>query len=264
MMYSAKKNGKTFQPFDEKVWRENLDSELLMRKIDSLLLSGDIRYAARGLYDLNGIDSHVKEIYSRDSNGKSIFDSSNCFLLDDDYRIKKLDLLNLSSFSNELSSIDGKHIILVGSSTIMNPEDVQRLFEGKEVDDKIILSFDPKKIKRDDKDRFIAACQSMSGLPIELMLDKYDFSVGDDWFQKVPFKYVKFDSKVQDAIINSTFMSDVVSRKTADFEYLYGISSVFDSIKDKESCARISEISSSNTLLGGDFFDKEKILCFKK
>ena len=124
-MYEAKNNDKFYEDYRDEFLLKIQCREAFIQKIDKLIENNLITYAVQKIFDIDGKTPLISQIYSRDSDGLSIFSNDKFKTLKINYRIKRIDVSSIQNLlKNIIPTLDGniRYMINVHYDTLLSRE----------------------------------------------------------------------------------------------------------------------------------------------
>jgi diguanylate cyclase (GGDEF)-like protein len=106
-MYHAKKNEKMFEYYNHRFLTSVENREKFIKYLDDLIETDSFKYQIQYVYDIKGENKIIGEIFTRDKEGQSIFDAGKYEILKTNYRLKKIDIVNINKIFGKIVPILG-------------------------------------------------------------------------------------------------------------------------------------------------------------
>lgn len=119
-MYVAKKASKMIEYYRDEYLLSLKDREMFVQKIDCLVENKSFTYVKQGIFNTDKTSADIFEIYTRDEEGNKLFDVNNIDSIRMNYRIKRIDLVNLETVLS--SNINSKFILDLNYHTLISHE----------------------------------------------------------------------------------------------------------------------------------------------
>lgn len=268
MMYYAKRNGLNYQRFSETIFHEKTIQKLFLKQIDVALKQDSFSYTIRQLFDKEKGEKNIFQIYTRDKDGNSIFDNSRYDILKSTSKIQQFDIYNIQNLLENAVFVDKKIMIIIDYKSLLFNDDIIEYFIilkdiYKIPFQNIILSINLSNIDVLSYEKVIDKINKLKFLGFKVSLDKFDSKMGDILWENAEVDYIKFSHHYwKNGVDNSKIRASILYKMEAWHEY--GIVPIFDFIEKKEDYEFVSSLSSSDMLLSGNYFSKEKKLVLKK
>lgn len=216
-MYVAKKAGRLIEYYRDEYLLSIKDREIFVKKIDCLVENRKFTYVKQYIYDINKKNTEVYEIYTRDNDGRKIFDTDHIDALKMNYRIKRIDLVNLETLfaSKKLNS---RFIININYHTLISHEYsfveyLMQIVERNNVDVKnICLSIDSLEFN-DSLDRLTLIIKELSEIGFKICVQGISFDNKVSilpLISTVKITYVKISREVLEKAMNNQRLNIVL------------------------------------------------------
>ena len=184
MMYYAKKNNLRYQKFSPLVLEEKEKSDDYLKTIDSLLKEDAFSYTTRQLFNGESVPQNIFQIYTKNSNGSSIFDNNRYEILKESSKLLQFDVYNIQRLMEKLKVEDKKMIITFDFKSLINtPNILEYLKTFKDFAsvsfNNIILSVDVKELDEVQVQKLIDSIQVLKELGFLIRLEKFSNIIGD-------------------------------------------------------------------------------------
>ena len=263
IMYSAKKAGKLYEFFSEEVYSAAKESERYLDSITSGIREKTFGIEGQNLYSVNGENTDLTLLYTRDKEGLSPFREGKLDLLRKNYLLKKIDLLNLKRICLLANSVDGKIMINIHNQTLLNREfdfvefiaNTLRKQECNPSD--IILSINVDVIDGDIKN-LIEQIDILRTYGFKICLDSFNFNnssfVPMIW-NMVGIDYIKFDDSYWKIAMHDKKVDNALKHTTESY-LEYGTIPIFSKVENEIESEYISTLH-EKCLVYGRGYSKE-------
>lgn len=264
-MYIAKKQGRLIEYYRDEYMLTIKDREMFIKKIDCLVANKNFTYVKQYIYDLNKKNTEVFEIYTRDDEGKKIFDKEHVDALKMNYRVKRIDLVNLETILNS-SKVNSKFILNLNYQTLISHEYsfveyLNKMVENSPINAKnICLSIDSLEYN-DSLDRLIETLNELteSGFRICIQGLSFDNKVCVlPLLSNVKLTYVKINREVVEKAMNDQRLN-IVLHYMVKLLVSLKIKPLFINIEREEEFEFIKSID-NRCLVKGYYMDMEEKL----
>lgn len=142
-MYYAKNNDKIIEYYRSEFLTNIKNREQFIKNIDHLIQTKSFNYQTQSIFDIDGTTPLIKEIYTRDENNKSVFQDGKFEILQTNYRLKRMDLINIEKLLNSSIIKGQRYMISIHYQTLISHEydfvaDLKKLIIKNNVDPKMV------------------------------------------------------------------------------------------------------------------------------
>ncbi|MGN0992577.1 MAG: GGDEF domain-containing protein [Bacilli bacterium] len=267
MMYYAKRNNLRYQKFSPLVLEEKEKSDGYLKTIDTFLNEDSFSYKTRQLFNGESIPQNVFQIYTKSSDGSSIFDNNRYEILKKSSKLLQFDIYNVQRLIEKIGFEDRKMMINIDFKSLINaPNILEYLKVFKEISlisfDNIILSIDINGLEENQMQNLINSIQILKTLGFLIRLEKLSNMIGDKIWEEADVNYIKISNeywKNADKNFKSTLS---LENKVATYEKC-NIVPIFEFIEEEKEMEFLKKITPDNTLFSGNYFSDEKKLVLK-
>lgn len=267
MMYYAKRNKLMYQPFDEKIYRNRIIEELFLDEFEEKMKSLNFTYYGRNIYDLNGKEKDLIQVYTKDINGHNLLGFYYNTLRNNN-QISSFDMYNLRNLSSKISMMDGNtsYFISIDYKSLLSVKGLLKFFEiTKESTisgiDNIIVSIDLEKIETHEYAMTLEIIHLLSDMGFKIRLEKVDNKIADYIIIESNPSYIKINTDAWKNSMNNTRDQKILESRFNSYK-LYGDNPkiLFEKIETDEEFDFIRNIAPEDSLVSGNKFSKEKRL----
>lgn len=262
MMYYGKNNNISIQTFSDEILNLKIKQDDYLENIDSHLGNHDFSYSVRKLFDKNGEETNLLQLYTKSRNGDSILKHDEYEFLRNTSRIFRLDMNNIK-FILENINLEETLIIMVDyKSLLLNDEIIKYLYSMRNNLSNIIISIDINKINESYFKELSEIVDVLKYLGIKVRLDNFSSSVGDTIFENSNIDYIKILSNDWKKRIGNYKLQKTIEIKNHIFHEL-GIIPIYDNVTNKDEYEFLKSINQDDMFMLGNYFSDEKKLILK-
>ena len=267
MMYYAKKNNLRYQKFSPLVLEEKEKSDDYLKTIDSLLKEDAFSYTTRQLFNGESVPQNIFQIYTKNSNGSSIFDNNRYEILKESSKLLQFDVYNIQRLMEKLKVEDKKMIITFDFKSLINtPNILEYLKTFKDFAsvsfNNIILSVDVKGLDEVQVQKLIDSIQDLRELGFIIRLEKFSNIIGDKIWEESDVNYIKISNEYWKNAEKNFKTALSLENKVLTYEKC-NIISVFEFIEKEKELKFLRDFTPDSTLFSGNYFSDEKKLVLK-
>ena len=268
MMYYAKKNKKRYQPYDEELYKIKLQENNLKENFSKKIEKEKFTYYGKNMYDVKGNRTNNVRISTKDENGASLLNNYLYEIIRSDNEIVKFDLHNLRTIIEKTSmtyskdtfflNIDYRSLYslneLLSFLKCIKDGTINRL-------DNIVLSIDISSIESNEYDITLEIIQLLHNYGIKINIDKVDCYLSDYFLISSNPDYIKLSHMFWKQAEDNDFTKKILESKINTYK-LIGKNTrlIFDKITTKDESSFVKSICPDDTLLIGNYYEKEKKL----
>lgn len=267
MMYYAKNHELSYQPFNKYIYSLKVGRELFLSEFEKTLLSENFTYSTRNIFDADGNETDIEQIYTRSTTGDKFLSNGNYDVLSGQSSVVELDIANLKLFKEMVQTTDGRKILLLNYKSLLHIESIVSILANLKVEDlsKLILGIDIKNIEFRDRDTVIDSINILKNLQCVILLDKFTSVNGDYIWENTSCDFVRIDADYWKASRDDAKKRHVLASKLEMItSYIESCITLFDKIDTKAEYDYLTDIATEDTLYSGNHLSNEKTLEISK
>ena len=267
MMYYAKHNKDMYQPYNDFVFKEKIETDEMNNNFKNMLLTGDsFTYYGRKLFELNGKKTNFMQVYTKDKEGNSFLTSKLYSSIRNSTTIKLFDLHNLQRLveKSSMSYTHSKYFINIDYKSLLSIKELIPFFETLKDStynglNNVILSIDLTGIESTEYDMTLDIIDMLSSLGFKIKLDKVTNRIADYFVQSSNPNFIKLAVDEWKGIDDGKQFKILDSRISAYKLYGNKPKIIFDQV-ESESEANFIKNLCSDALASGNYYSKERRL----
>ena len=271
MMYFAKKNKITYQPFVEEVYQNKINEDIFLDDFSEKLNKENFSYYGRSLFDFYDNEKDLVQIYTRDLNGGNILSGLSYSTLRKNSHIAKFDMFNFKNIIEKTSEVNNnyKYFINIDYKSLLSIKDFDSFVSNIKCNtrngiDNVILSIDLFGIESNEYLVTIDIINILASMGFKIRLDKVDNKLSDYLIEEVNPKYIKISTPSWKAAINNDRKLDILNAKINAYTKMGDdVSIIFEQVERIEEAKVLHNISPTDTMYSGNYYSKEKRLVLK-
>ena len=270
MMYHAKKNKERFQPFAKEVWAHKTAQDDFLNKVDDCLKENSFTYTSRRLYDINGKEKNIIQVYTKDCDGSSIFGNEGYELLRKNAKLLQIDIHNIQNIIENYNYIKDNIVINIDFTSLLSNDSLieylKLIKEVRNIDlEKIVFSIDIAGLEYNSYNSLIKSVNALKDLNLKVRLEKYDSKIGDVVWEECHVDYIKVANNYwKKAMHNPKLAFSLKYKMDMINNYSDKTTAIFEAIENKEEIEFLKSIAPEDTLFSGNYYSGEKVLKLKK
>ena len=266
-MYYAKKNNLRYQKFSPLVLEEKEKSDDYLKTIDSFLKEDAFSYTTRQLFNGESVPQNIFQIYTKHSDGSSIFDNNRYEILKESSKLLQFDVYNIQRLMEKLKVEDKKMVITFDFKSLINtPNILEYLKTFKDFAsisfNNIILSVDVKGLDEVQVQKLIDSIKFLRELGFLIRLEKFSNIIGDKIWEESDVNYIKISSEYWKNAEKNFKTALSLENKVLTYEKC-NIIPVFEFIEKEKELKFLRDFTPDSTLFSGNYFSDEKKLVLK-
>ena len=260
IMYSAKKSGKLYEFYSDEVYNAAKKEERYLETVGNIVKDKSFNLEGQDIFKVNGEETNLTLFYTRNKDGKTIFDGNNLELLRKNYLLKKIDLLNLQKLFVLSSTLDGKLMINIHNQTLLNREFdfleyISNILRKQNFNPKdIILSININVIDGDIK-KLIEQIDVLRSFGFKICLDSFNFNGGSYvpmiW-NMVGIDYIKFDDGYWKIAMNDKKVDNALKHTTESY-LEYGTVPIFSKVETDNERTYVASLDPNCLVYGRNY-----------
>lgn len=265
-MYHAKNNRRIVEKFNDTLVLKIKKRDEFIEYIDNLIEENKFNYEYHSIYDVGSKNEVIREIYVRDDNKKSILSNEKFEILKTNYRLKRIDLVNIKKILDSGITLKNKHIINIHFQTISAHEYsfvsyFKKYMTENELDPKLICLSINTLDYSGPIHRLIEILIEIKELGVELCIDSFCLYERENILSIISLvnvEYVKISKKVLVKAMNEKRLNLVLTSMIKMFLEL-NIKPIFVGVETKSEHEYIKKLS-EGCLVKGYYYSKEQNL----
>ncbi len=273
MMYSAKRQGLFYQKFDEKVWNTKIQEKQILDKFFNNLKNGSLSYSKREVFTLDGKETNIFQINTRDENGDILFEKDHYEILRNNRVKYKLDnynivflLENIIHNKKDTSIINIDYTSIIGNNKLLDYLKKLSTINSKFSDNIIISIKMYSSITQNDSIVLLNNINILRKLGFRIKIDKLNEYSNDAIWMHSGASFVGFDNHFIDlAMLDDkanywlhTKIDMMLNCPNTD------ITPIITHIDTDRKHNYIKNNFDDNILVTGNYYGKEKKLILKR
>lgn len=201
MMYMAKKEGKFYQAFSDKLWEEKEREKQLLSTFDYHIKYNTLSHFKRPFFSLDGDSTSIYQVCTNYPDGKGLMGEDNYELLRKNHRQYKLDNYNMVFLMDKLMQDGDKNMISVDYLSLIKNDNILSYLKELSTLEKnyfgnILISIKvyPETSKKEVL-LLIRKIEELKNLGLKIRIDQVNNFTRDVFFQYTPIDYVGFDHR---------------------------------------------------------------------
>lgn len=199
MMYEAKRKKMQAFFYDENIYDEAKADSRYLAYFDLSITSSETYFNNQEIFTIEGKRTGIEELYARDKSNNTFFEEDKYETLRKNYRLQKIDLLNLERIFMDSRVINGKLMLNIHNQTLFNDrvnfiEQLRNFIDiGYLNPNQIILSINVKMLNC-DINSLNQAIILLRQLGFEICLDSYSDELGNGCnyiWHRTDIEYIK-------------------------------------------------------------------------
>lgn len=264
MMYFAKKEGRTYQPFSQIIWIEKLNEMIFLRQVSQSIKESSFSYSVRQLHSASGSEN-MFQIYTRDDRGRRMFVDNRYEQLKRNLQILPFDIFNVQNILERVRFDRNSIVILLEYSSLLKSTQLyeylalyQDISSGPFSN--VVLSIDVSDLKPDDYLTLSGIIAKLKQLGFRIRLEKLDSKIGDLLWETTETDYIKISTPYWKRAMVDPKVRYSLIRKVESFTGYSDVRTVFEYIETEAEANFITNIAPSNSLFSGNYYSSEKTL----
>lgn len=264
MMYEAKrKKLKTFF-YNEETYKEAKADSRYLTYFDNSVTTSSTHFNRQEIFTIEGISTGIEELYTRDKNDNTFFEQDKYEMLRKNYRLQKIDLLNLEKLFMNSRTINGKIMLNIHNQTLFNDrinfiDQLRNFIEiGNLNPNQIILSINVRMLNC-DINSLNQAIIILRQFGFEICLDSYSDEIGNGsnyiW-HKIDIDYMKICREYWIQGINNPKINKDIQSLVSNMQETITIP-IF-SIVTSDLEHEFIEATGNKVYVKGNYYKKEK------
>ena len=250
-MYAAKQNNQRYKWFDESIYKNYIDTESYLQKVDKYLNGEITKFEEQDIFGLKDYSKFATEYYSRDFANNSFY-GQNYELLLNKYLLKKIDFGSIKALLKQSKIVDNKIVINVHNQTLISKDDefdfimtLESLLEELSVDAaNIILSINVNSYNGDIL-LLIQKIEILKSIGFNICLDGISYNlcgICKNIWEYADVNYVKIDGDYwKKSLLN--IKADKSLRNEIDYYEAFGTKIIFKCVETAEEFSYITDVS---------------------